>query len=131
MNWILVVFVFWTCVQATSQLSFSVCICNFTSRPDDTYVIVGVAKDMSLNPRSCSTGYLHAYKIVDESDGTQKLDFAHKVLYNRLKLVGSGFFLPSQKLSSCLEIGLTLPRVSRNIKLNFCIVETLQRNPVL
>lgn len=60
-------------------LYFSVCVCNFTCRPDETYALVGTAKDLTLNPRSCAGGFIHAYKIAELIDGGYKLEFVHKV----------------------------------------------------
>lgn len=60
-------------------LYFSVCVCNFTCRPDETYALVGTAKDLTLNPRSCAGGFIHAYKIAELIDGGCKLEFVHKV----------------------------------------------------
>ena len=59
--------------------SLSVSVCNFSVRPDETFVVVGTAKDMSLNPRSCAGGFLVVYRVVDQPDGGQKLEFFHKV----------------------------------------------------
>lgn len=58
---------------------FSVCVCNFTCRPDETYALVGTAKDLTLNPRSCAGGFIHTYKIAELIDGGYKLEFVHKV----------------------------------------------------
>ena len=60
-------------------LFHSVCVCNFTCRPDETYALVGTAKDLTLNPRSCAGGFIHAYKIAELIDGGYKLEFVHKV----------------------------------------------------
>ena len=57
----------------------SVCVCNFNTRPDETYALVGTAKDLTLNPRSCAGGFIHAYKITELIDGGYKLEFVHKV----------------------------------------------------
>ncbi|EDO49217.1 predicted protein [Nematostella vectensis] len=61
-----------------NEAAFSVCVCSFSARPDDTFVIVGTAKDMALSPRSCSTGYLYAYRLVQQPSGGIKLEFQHK-----------------------------------------------------
>lgn len=55
------------------------CVCNFTCRPDETYALVGTAKDLTLNPRSCAGGFIHAYKIAELIDEGYKLEFVHKV----------------------------------------------------
>ena len=45
--------------------SFSVAIVKFAARGDEQFVIVGTVKDLILNPRSCSGGYLHVYQIAN------------------------------------------------------------------
>lgn len=58
-----------------NEAAYSVCILKFSCRGDDTFVIVGTVKDLILNPRSCSGGYLHVYQLVNNGE---KLDFLHK-----------------------------------------------------
>ena len=65
-------------IMALSLLR-SVCVCNFNSRPDETYALVGTAKDLTLTPRSCAGGFIHTYKIAELIDGGYKLEFVHKV----------------------------------------------------
>lgn len=69
-------------------LFHSVCVCNFTCRPDETYALVGTAKDLTLNPRSCAGGFIHTYKIAELIDGGYKLEFVHKVS-TRFKILSS------------------------------------------
>ena len=40
-------------------------IVKFASRGDEQFVIVGTVKDLILNPRSCSGGYLHVYQLAN------------------------------------------------------------------
>lgn len=47
-------------------LIFSVCVLSFRSDPGSTYVVVGTARDVILSPRSCSSGFLRTYKIVED-----------------------------------------------------------------
>ncbi|XP_031565334.1 splicing factor 3B subunit 3-like [Actinia tenebrosa] len=61
-----------------NEAVISVCVLSFSCRPEESFVIVGTAKDMTLNPRSCAAGYLHAYRMVEQPDGTYKLEFQHK-----------------------------------------------------
>lgn len=55
---------------------FSVAVCRFFNTGDDWYVLVGVARDMILNPRSVGGGYIYTYRL---SGGGDKLEFVHKV----------------------------------------------------
>lgn len=58
------------------SLFFSVAVCRFPNTGDDWYVLVGVARDMILNPRSVSGGFIYTYRIIA---GGEKLEFVHKV----------------------------------------------------
>lgn len=51
-------------------------VCRFANGGDDWYVLVGVARDMILNPRSVGGGYIYTYRLVG---GGEKLEFVHKV----------------------------------------------------
>lgn len=58
-------------------LSFSsVAVCRFPNTGDDWYVLVGVARDMILNPKSVAGGFIYTYRLVS---GGEKLEFVHKV----------------------------------------------------
>lgn len=54
----------------------SVAVCRFSNTGEDWYVLVGVAKDLILNPRSVAGGFVYTYKLVN---GGEKLEFLHKV----------------------------------------------------
>lgn len=54
----------------------SVAVCRFSNTGDDWYVLVGVAKDLILNPRSVAGGFVYTYKLVNNGE---KLEFLHKV----------------------------------------------------
>lgn len=55
---------------------FSVAVCRFPNTGDDWYVLVGVARDMILNPKSVGGGFIYTYRLVS---GGEKLEFVHKV----------------------------------------------------
>lgn len=54
----------------------SVAVCRFPNTGDDWYVLVGVARDMILNPRSVGGGFIYTYRL---TAGGEKLEFVHKV----------------------------------------------------
>ena len=55
----------------------SVTVCTFASRSDvEWYVVVGTARDLTLNPRTCSGGSLILFKLTP--DGA-KLEHVHTV----------------------------------------------------
>lgn len=58
------------------SLFFSVAVCRFPNTGDDWYVLVGVARDMILNPRSAGGGFIYTYRLIS---GGEKLEFVHKV----------------------------------------------------
>lgn len=51
-------------------------MCRFPNTGDDWYVLVGVARDMILNPKSVAGGFIYTYRLVS---GGEKLEFVHKV----------------------------------------------------
>lgn len=48
---------------------------KFASRGDDQFVLVGVARDLVLNPRSLTGGFLYLYQL---EDGGESLKLLHK-----------------------------------------------------
>lgn len=73
---------------------YSVAVCRFTNTGDDWYVLVGVARDMILNPRSVGSGFIYTYRL---TAGGEKLEFVHKVglvtrKLNRLPTVDMNHF---------------------------------------
>lgn len=60
----------------SSTLVSSVAVCRFPNTGDDWYVLVGVARDMILNPKSVGGGFIYTYRLVA---GGEKLEFVHKV----------------------------------------------------
>ena len=60
---------------------------EFGCRPDERFIIVGTALDMTIAPRHCSGGVLRVYQIVEDG---QKLLFLHQVC--------AAILLPSQIL---------------------------------
>ncbi|MEQ2209354.1 Splicing factor 3B subunit 3 [Xenoophorus captivus] len=53
----------------------SVAVCRFPNTGDDWYILVGVARDMILNPRSVGGGFIYTYRL---TAGGEKLEFVHK-----------------------------------------------------
>lgn len=51
-------------------------MCRFPNTGDDWYVLVGVARDMILNPKSVAGGFIYTYRLIS---GGEKLEFVHKV----------------------------------------------------
>ena len=50
-----------------NEAAFSVCTCKFTSREEETYLIVGTAKDLTLHPRNHKGCFIHVYRLVENS----------------------------------------------------------------
>jgi hypothetical protein len=59
-----------------NEAAFSLCLVTFHSQPNEVYLVVGSAKDVVLSPRTCTSGYLCLYRILDH--GT-RLELVHKV----------------------------------------------------
>jgi splicing factor 3B subunit 3 len=59
-----------------NEAAFSICLCKFSSRPSNqTFLLVGVAKDLKINPRSCTGGFIYTYQLFDNGE---RLEFLHK-----------------------------------------------------
>ena len=48
-----------------NEAAFSVCTCRFTNHSEETFVIVGTAKDLVLHPRQAQSCSIHVYRILD------------------------------------------------------------------
>jgi splicing factor 3B subunit 3 len=58
-----------------NEAAVSVAIVPFASQDNESFLVVGTGKDMVLNPRSFSEGYLHIYRFQDDG---RELEFIHK-----------------------------------------------------
>jgi splicing factor 3B subunit 3 len=59
-----------------NEAAFSLAVVNFSSRGGEPILVVGTAKDTLLSPRSCSSGYLRTYTILEDG---KKLELLHIV----------------------------------------------------
>lgn len=59
-----------------NEAAISACVVRWTALPD-LYLVVSVAKDLILSPRSCTEGSLNVYKIYNTNG---KLELIHKTL---------------------------------------------------
>lgn len=60
-----------------NEAAFSIGIVKFSSQPANRqFLLVGVAKDLKLNPRACSNGYIYCYEIIESNE--EPLKFLHK-----------------------------------------------------
>ncbi|XP_054165050.1 splicing factor 3B subunit 3-like isoform X2 [Oppia nitens] len=57
-----------------NEAAFSIALCRFIGQGDVPFILVGVAKDLHLNPRECNGGTIHTYRLVDEG---KRLELAH------------------------------------------------------
>ena len=58
-----------------NESAVSITIASFASQDEENFLIVGTAKDMTVNPRSFSAGFIHVYRM--HEDG-KELEFIHK-----------------------------------------------------
>eukprot|EP01119_Soliformovum_irregulare_P015210 TRINITY_DN424_c0_g1_i1.p1 TRINITY_DN424_c0_g1~~TRINITY_DN424_c0_g1_i1.p1 ORF type:complete len:1199 (+),score=332.07 TRINITY_DN424_c0_g1_i1:182-3778(+) len=54
--------------------AMSLCTCVFHDKEGEVFLVVGTAKNMSLQPRYCAEGYIHVYRVTDAN----KLELVHK-----------------------------------------------------
>jgi splicing factor 3B subunit 3 len=59
-----------------NEVALSCALVNFTSRPGQTFLVVGSAKDVNLHPRSCSAAFITLYTIIE---GGKKLEVYYKM----------------------------------------------------
>ena len=59
-----------------NEAAFSCFMVNFYADPNQTYFVVGVAKDLYLHPRTCSVGFIHTYVFTNQG---KTLSLIHKV----------------------------------------------------
>ena len=59
---------------AQNEAAYSIALCRFTGHGDVPFILVGVAKDLQLNPRACNGGTVHTYRLLDEG---RRLELMH------------------------------------------------------
>jgi splicing factor 3B subunit 3 len=59
-----------------NEAAFSVAVVQFHTSKDELHLVVGTGQDTTLAPRSCKTGYLNTYKILEDG---RSLELLHKV----------------------------------------------------
>jgi splicing factor 3B subunit 3 len=50
---------------ADNEAALSICVCKFSFRSGESFVVVGTTKDMILHPRRSSANYLHVYRLLE------------------------------------------------------------------
>lgn len=58
-----------------NECATSIVAAPFAGQDDETFLVVGTAKDLKVSPRSYSAGFLHAYRF---HEGGRELEFIHK-----------------------------------------------------
>ncbi|EJD52535.1 hypothetical protein AURDEDRAFT_111199 [Auricularia subglabra TFB-10046 SS5] len=58
-----------------NEAAFSIALVPFSARDNELTLVVGTAKDAFLAPRSCTSGYLRTYRVLDDGRG---LELLHK-----------------------------------------------------
>ncbi len=58
-----------------NECAVSVAAVSFASQDDETFLVVGTAKDLIVSPRSHSAGFVHVYRFLEEG---KELEFIHK-----------------------------------------------------
>ncbi|KAF5679748.1 pre-mRNA-splicing factor rse-1 [Fusarium denticulatum] len=60
---------------AGNEAAMSVTVVPFTGQDGESFLLVGTGKDMILNPRQFSEGYIHVYRFQEKG---RRLEFIHK-----------------------------------------------------
>ncbi|ORY72192.1 splicing factor 3b, subunit 3, 130kDa, isoform CRA_b [Leucosporidium creatinivorum] len=58
-----------------NEAAFSVALVNFHTSKDETHLVVGTGQDTTLAPRTCKSGFLTTYKVLEDG---RSLEFLHK-----------------------------------------------------
>jgi splicing factor 3B subunit 3 len=71
-----------------NEAAFSACTCVFHDRGGEIFLVVGTAKGLVLNPRSCDAGYIHVYRLLD---GGKRFSLVHKTQVEGVPTAVCGF----------------------------------------
>ncbi|KAJ5814595.1 nuclear mRNA splicing factor [Penicillium riverlandense] len=71
-----------------NEAAVSVAAVSFASQDDETFLVVGTAKDMVVSPPSSSGGFIHIYRFQEEG---RELEFIHKTQTDEPPLALLGF----------------------------------------
>lgn len=71
-----------------NEAAVSIATVSFSSQDDETFLVVGTGKDMLVNPRSSSSGFIHVYRFQEEG---KELEFIHKTKVEEPPLALIGF----------------------------------------
>ncbi|CAG8467179.1 432_t:CDS:10 [Ambispora leptoticha] len=71
-----------------NEAAFSIATVNFHNQNNELFLVVGTAKDANLAPRTCSSGFLHVYRFVDEGNA---LELVHKTPCDDIPMALLGF----------------------------------------
>ncbi|XP_065186396.1 splicing factor 3B subunit 3-like [Sycon ciliatum] len=64
--------------------AFSIALVEFGCRPDERFIVVGTATDLTLTPRQSSGGALHVFQLLEDG---QKLEFLHQTPIDGVPMV--------------------------------------------
>lgn len=63
-----------------NEAAVSLCVVRWAALTDNTpHLVVGVAKDALLSPRSCSEGSLHVYKVLPDTFRVHSIKTHNKI----------------------------------------------------
>ena len=71
-----------------NEAAVSLAAVNFSSQDDETFLVVGTAKDMVVSPPSSKGGFIHIYRFQDDG---RDLEFIHKTEVEEPPLALLGF----------------------------------------
>ena len=71
-----------------NESAVSIATASFSGQDDETFLVVGTAKDLVVSPRSFSAGFLHVYRFHEEG---KELEFIHKTKVEQPPLALLGF----------------------------------------
>ncbi len=63
------------------NFSFSLSLMRFDTRPADTFLLVGVARDLVLSPRSHLGGMIYCFLVLENGE---RLHFIHRTVVDEI-----------------------------------------------
>ena len=58
-----------------NEAAVSIAACSFSSQDDETFLVVGTGKDITVSPRTYSAAFIYVYRFLEDG---KELEFIHK-----------------------------------------------------
>lgn len=69
-----------------NEAAFSMAVVQFASRENELHLVVGTAKDTTVMPRTCSSGYIRVYQITNDGAGLELMHVVSRFVHASLSV---------------------------------------------